>query len=76
MTIPPESIEISKCYLTGGNIVRRVVRILPDQRIQYEWRGGHRMKWKSGILSSREFALAAEREVPCDWTPEANEGST
>ncbi len=73
MTIPPESIAVGRCYLTDGNIVRRVVRILPDRRIQYEWRGGHRMKWKSGILSSREFALAAEREISCDWTPEADE---
>ncbi len=70
MSIPPESIQIGQCYLTDGSIVRRVVRILPDGRTQYEWRGGHRMKWKAGILSRREFALTAEREVPCDWTPE------
>ena len=75
MTILPERIEVGRCYLTHGNIVRRVVTILPDKRVQYEWRGGHRMKWKSGILSSREFALAAEREVPCDWTPTADEAS-
>ena len=72
MTMPPESIKVGKCYLMDGNIVRRVVTILPDRRIQYEWRAGHRMKWKSGILSSREFALAAEREVPCDWSQEGD----
>jgi hypothetical protein len=70
MTIPPESIGVGKCYLTDGNTVRRVVTVLPDRRIQYEWRGGHRAKWKAGILSGREFAQQAEREVPCDWTPE------
>jgi hypothetical protein len=41
-----------------------------DGRIQYEWRAGYRKKWKVGILSRREFAAAAMREVPCDWTPE------
>ncbi len=73
MSIPPESIEVGKCYLTAGNIVRRVVKVLPDQRIQYEWRGGYRTRWKAGILISREFALAVEREVHCDWTPEQEE---
>ncbi len=70
MPLPCESIEVSKCYLTDGNTVRRVVTVLPDRRIQYEWRGGYRTKWKPGILSGREFALQAECEVPCDWTAE------
>ncbi len=42
MTIPPESIQAGKCYLTDGNTVRGVVTVQPDRRIQYEWRGGHR----------------------------------
>lgn len=70
MPLAPRSIQVGKCYLTDGNIVRRVVRILSDGRTQYEWRGGHRTKWKAGILSGREFAQGAEREVPCDWMPE------
>jgi len=70
VSIPPESIEIGQCYLTDGNIIRRVLRVLPDRRVQYEWRGGQRTRWRSGILSGREFALAVERPVPCDWIPE------
>ena len=70
MAVSAKIIQIGKCFLTNDNVVRRVVAILPDGRVQYEWRGGYRIKWKSGILSGREFALAAEREVPCDWTPE------
>ncbi len=61
---------MGKCYLTDGNTVRGVVTVLPDRGIQYVWRGGHRTKWKAGILSGREFAQQAEREVPWDWTPE------
>jgi hypothetical protein len=71
----PESIQVGKCYLTDDNTVRRVVTIHPDGRIQYEWRAGLRKKWKVGILSRREFTAAAEREVPCDWTPETDEAS-
>ncbi len=73
MTVPPEGIEVGKCYLTDGGIVRRVVAILPDRRIQYEWRGRLRLSWKSGILVAREFAQQAEREVPCDWTADTDE---
>ncbi len=71
--IDRESIQTGPCYLTGDAHVRRVVRIMSDGRIQYEWRGRHRRRWKSGILDQREFALAAERSVPCDWTPESDE---
>ena len=70
MSIPPEIIEVGKCYLTDGKTVRRVGTIHPDGRIQYEWRAGLRKKWKAGILPRREFAVAAEQEVPCDWRPE------
>jgi hypothetical protein len=68
VSIEPEAIEVGRCSLTDHRTVRRVVRVLPDQRVQYEWRAGHRTNWKAGILSVREFALAAERRVPCDWT--------
>jgi hypothetical protein len=37
--------------------------------VQHERRGGVRSRWKSGIVSKREFA-AAERPVPDDWSPE------
>jgi hypothetical protein len=65
-----DGIEVGKCYLTDGNTVRRVVTIHPDGRVQYEWRAGYRKTWKVGILPRREFTVAVEREVACDWTPD------
>jgi hypothetical protein len=70
MSLCPKSLEVGRCYLTDGNTVGRVIAVLWDRRIQYEWRGGQRTKWKAEILSGREFAQQAEREVPCDFTPE------
>jgi hypothetical protein len=70
--IDPESLQVGQAYLIDGNIVRRAVRILPDGRVQYEWRGGVRSRWKSGIVSKREFAAAVERPVPDDWIPESD----
>ena len=76
MAIPPESIEVGKCYLAGrqlGPRVQRVVAILPNGRVQYEWRKRQRGKWKPGILDLREFAFGVDQEGPCDWTPEQDE---
>ncbi len=70
--IDPENVQVGQCYLTDSNIVRRAVRILPDGRVQYEWRGGLRSRWKPGIVSKREFAAAVERPVPDDWIPETD----
>ncbi len=74
MTIPPESIEVGKCYLvnSAGTLhVRRVTRLIPDGRVQYESRTVRvRRAWRFGMLSLRDFASQAAREVPCDWTPE------
>ncbi len=85
MSVPPESIEVGKCYLARGYLaagrrslrVRRVKQIHPDGRVQFEQRrssvpAGH--PWPmSGTMPLDAFALAVEREVPCDWMPEANE---
>ncbi len=72
MSVPPESIEVGKCYLMETGQVRRILRIMPDGRFQYEHRMGYSAPkaWKSGIQSGRSFAATVEREVPCDWTPE------
>jgi hypothetical protein len=73
MSIPPESIQVGKCYLTTTGQVRRVIRIMPNGRVQYEHRLGHavlKRQWPSNIAEARTFAFAVEREVPCDWTPE------
>ncbi len=84
MSIPPESIEVGKCYLARGYHagregylrVRRVMKILPDGRVQFEQRRGPvapghpwpgRNTMKLGV-----FVNSIEREVPCDWTPETD----
>ncbi len=75
MTIPPESIEVGKCYLVERDGVRRVLKIWPDGRVQYETRSGplgHTKTWKPGMLQVRDFASSSLREVPCDWTPETD----
>jgi hypothetical protein len=39
MSAPPESIEVGQCYLTEDGRVRKVMRLLPDGRIRYRYRG-------------------------------------
>ncbi len=78
MTIPPESVEVGRCYLGDSGQVRRVVRLWPDGRVQYETRSRYQRNaktWKPGLLDGQAFAATVEREVPCDWTPEADEAS-
>lgn len=74
MSIPPEIIEVGKCYLVDGTrvlYVRRVMRLMPDGRVQYESRTARAVKgWQPGMLSLGEFASQAKHEVPCDWTLE------
>ncbi len=75
MTIPPESVEIGKCYLGDNGKVWRVVRIWPDGRVQFEFRArsrGNAKVWKPGMLDRLTFSASAQREVPCDWTPETD----
>ncbi len=85
MTLPPESIEVGKCYLARGYLVaggrslrvRRVKQIHPDGRVQFEQRRGPARvghPWPmGGTMQLTTFALAVEREVPCDWMLEATE---
>jgi hypothetical protein len=72
MPIPPDSIQVGKCYLTTTGSVRRAVRMLPGGRMQFEQRPGHILPntWKSDVQDVRSFASTVEREVPFDWTPE------
>ena len=82
MSLPPESIEVGRCYLARGYLVaggkslrvRRVKQIPPDGRIQFERRRGpipEGRPWPmSGIMRLDAFASSVEREVPCDWMPE------
>ncbi len=75
MPIPPESIKVDRCYLTSEGKIRRVMALLRDGRVQYQWRRGYTLKspWRVGIEIARSFAAAVEREVSCDWTPETDE---
>ncbi len=74
MSVPPESIRAGQCYLTETGQIRRVLRVLPDGRVQYEYRGAAnpQIRWKDGIQDRRSFAFLVEREVPCDWSPEGD----
>ncbi len=71
MSIPPESIEVGKCYLTRAGVfsrVRRVVSIAPSGRVVFEARRKlrHQALWIPGEQGLRSFAASVEREVPCD----------
>lgn len=77
MTLAPESIKAGRCYLITTGQVRRVERIMPDGRVQYDQRPARRPDWnvrRGGVLDLRFFAASAEHEVPCDWTPEMDKG--
>jgi hypothetical protein len=69
VSLPPESIEVGKCYLTSKGQVRRVV-ICEHGRVTFHT-GGRRLYVPGGaprrrVITLPKFALDAEREVPCD----------
>jgi len=72
MSIPPESIAVGKCYLArsqGSPRFCRVVKVMFDGRILYDQRT--RSGTRSVVQERQAFARILEREVPCDWVPEA-----
>ncbi len=74
MSLPPESLEADKCYLTNTGQVRRVLVMLPG-RVQFERRvgtPGPNCRWVREVADTRAFALLVDHEVPCDWTPEGD----
>ncbi len=76
MAVPPESIEVGKCYLSNDGRVRRAAKFLPDGRIRYAYRSfpvPQGRLWRTGRLDVERFAETTVREVPCDWTPDAEE---
>ena len=76
VTAPPDRVQPGKCYLLETGHVRRVIRLMPDGRVQYEGRVGHQRApgaWRPGMQDIRSFAFLIEREVPCDWSPETDE---
>jgi hypothetical protein len=78
MSVPPESVAVGKCYVTSverGLRLLRVVLVREDGRVQYDYCNRYGLRnhgWKAGIVDQASFARMAEREVPCDWTPEAD----
>ncbi len=77
MPVPPDSIEVGKCYLTNTGRVWRIIRFMPDGRILYEHRAQHlygqEQEQRPGMLTTLPAEVLIEREVPCDWTPDADE---
>ena len=75
MAVPPESIKAGRCYLTDAGRIQRVMEITPDGKVHYahrSTRSTHRA-WTPGTALLRTLANITEREVPCDWSPEADE---
>lgn len=75
MTIPVSALKVGKCYLTNTSRVWRIMRIMPDGRIQYEHRSRSldNATWLPGMLMKNTLPaeLVIGREVPCDLHPEA-----
>ena len=74
MTIPPESIEAGKCYLAkslSGPRLLKVIGVSPDGNIVYQ-QYAPGAGWGVATLHRDAFAASANREVPCDWTPEGD----
>ncbi len=75
MSVPAESVEVGRCYLTETGQVRRVLHMISRGRVQYERRvgtAGGTWAWARGMSDLKAFASLIEREVRCDWTPEAD----
>ena len=77
MPVPRSSIQAGQCDLTLNGRVARVVKLLPDGDLHYQFRDATLAKafgWHSGKTTVGTFVLMVERPVPCDWTPEAERG--
>ena len=75
MPVPPESIQVDRCYLTRNDQVARVTKILPNGYVLYAFRSSAVAKafgWTRAQTEIRSFVALVEREVPCDWTPSAS----
>ncbi len=72
MSLPPESIEVGRCYLTDAGRVQQVLGISPDGQVSLAHRSTReeQQPWTAGTASLQAFAYISVREVPCDWPPE------
>ena len=76
MSVPPESIEVGKCYLDARYRVLHVTHVTRDGRVRFKHQDARPAMvdaWWAGMSSLREFASQTVRQVPCDWSPEADE---
>ena len=69
MPVPPESIQVDRCYLTEGGSIRRATSTGSDRLVRYKERVGSG-PWLCGGTKQRRrhvFAATVVREVPYDW---------
>jgi hypothetical protein len=69
MSIPPESIQVGRCYLSEEGRVRRVTKFLASGQVRYKYRSfpdDERSPWRTGNLDVGRFAATTLREVSCD----------
>ena len=75
MNMAANGLELGKCYLMETGHLRRVMRIMPDGRVQYEHRAVQQTNvkiWRPGMQDGHSFASQVEREVSCDWMAESD----
>jgi hypothetical protein len=73
MPIPPENIQVDRCYLTESGSIRKVTSTGSDGLVRYRERVGAGPWQGSGTKKRKRPVFAAEalREVRCDCMPEA-----
>ncbi len=70
MSVPPESIKVGQYFLFRGEVLRRVVSIMPNGDVHYEVQGPRPLKgWRPGKGRLEALASAALKAVPCDYEP-------
>jgi hypothetical protein len=74
MPVPPNEIEIGKCYVTATGQVRRVIAI-ENKQVTYDARGKRAIpkdkSWGAGATVALEtFASAVEKEVEWFYDPD------
>ena len=74
MSIPPGSVQVGHCYLTGSGHLRRVVGLLFNGQVRYDLRVSTKApeRWISAVMDLESFASSVDRTVPCDWKPKTD----
>lgn len=80
MPLRPKSLRSGQCYLIdtpAGPRVCQITAIFWNESLKYRHRpayGTPPARWPLARTSLQAFAALAAREVPCDWTLDADEG--